>query len=101
MGDVLDCEIQCFCALTDKGGPKVAPFKFSVPRRQKTSFAPELFPDCAGLKPICTIEEYKNGAEITKPYMMSMDPDVVIGDDGRLYSLRRNPMAIWKRKTQF
>jgi len=80
--DVLDCEIQCFCALTDKGGPKVAPFKFSVPRRQKTSFAPELYPDCAGLKPICTIEEYMNGAEITKPYFMSMDPDVVIGDDG-------------------
>ena len=61
---------------------KVAPFKFGTPHRQKTTFAPELYPGCTGLKPICTIEEYKDGAEITKPYYMSVELDVVISDEG-------------------
>jgi len=87
--DVMDCQIQVFCALRDKGGPNVAPFSFSVPRRQKSSFASELFPDCLGTKPVCTIEEYKAGKEITKPNFISMDPDAVINEDGEAVFIKK------------
>jgi len=87
--DVMDCEVQIFCALRDKGGPNVAPFSFSVPRRQKSSFAPELFPDCLGTKPVCTIEEFKSGMEITKPNFISMDPEAVINEDGEAVFIKK------------
>lgn len=80
--NVMDCEIQVFCALRDKGGANIAPFSFTVPRRQKTAFAPELFPDCLSKKPVCGITEYEEGFEILKPHHVTMDPDVEVNDDG-------------------
>lgn len=79
--DVMDCEIQSFVAMRDRSGPHCAIFKFTVPRRQKTQFAPELFPDCPSLKPVCSIEEFLNGAAIGKPNMTSLDPDNAGAED--------------------
>jgi len=91
--DVMDCQVQVFYALCSKsGGNSVNPLKFSVPRRQKSSFAPELFPDCPGLKPVCTIEEWLGGAEFSAPNFITMDPDVEIDESGA---------AVFKKKLSY
>lgn len=87
--DVMDCEIQTFIGLRDKAGPHLAPFKFTVPRRQKTSFAPDLYPDCPSKKAVCSIDEYKNGHEITKPNHQTMDPDAVMNEDGEAVFVKK------------
>jgi len=90
--DVMDCQVQVFYALCNKGGSNISPLKFSVPRRQKSTFAPELFPDCPGLRPVCTIDEWLGGAEFSGPNMITMDPDVEIDESGA---------AVFKKKLSY
>lgn len=69
--DVLHCEVARILRLTRES---IQPVSVTVPRRVKSKFYPELFPDTASSAPALGVALWRNGTDAA-PTRMSLNPD--------------------------
>ena len=69
--DVMACEVARGVRMTAK---TIEYVQFKVPRKNGTSFQPDLFPPCRSIEPAMKFEEYWSGVD-KEPIRMEMRPD--------------------------